>query len=168
MKIGCYLIVYSVMGYVVENVINLVYFGFWIDNSVLIGPYQPMYAIGVLLTLWFYNVIKPLRINRFFKLLFLWVVAVLFTGLSEWVSGSLYEYFYHALLWDYQLSFSVCRHPYVCIFPTTLFGLMAVFSVLVVHPFVRQFSMLIPRYVKGVVILIFIADIIYTYYEVLR
>lgn len=163
------LIIYSILGFLLERVINLIFLGSFLDNSVLVGPYQPMYGLGVMLTLVFYKQFKDTFsvLNPLVSFLIFWVAATLFTGLSEYASGTLYEYFYDSILWDYGATFSVCENPYVCFLPTSIFGLLALFTVIYVDPFIQQFQAKIPKTLTMIFIIIFIIDYIYTYWGVL-
>ncbi len=166
MKILFYLIVYSVLGFVLERIINLVAWGIWYDNSVLIGPYQPMYGLGIVFTLQVWLFLKRFKVSLALKYSLLIVSAIMITSVTEYVSGSLYEYFYNDVLWDYRLTFTFCQGPYTCWFPTMLFGFLATFTVLYVHPMLDSFMLVIPKWVKYIIVLVFLLDVIYTYYEV--
>ncbi|MFW6319815.1 MAG: putative ABC transporter permease, partial [Bacillota bacterium] len=158
----------SFLGFVLERIINVVYYRTWLDNSVLYGPYQPMYGLGVISTLIFYQlIIKQKRVAFSLKAIITVVVAIIFTGISEYLSGTLYEMIYDKQLWNYQSSFSLCSHPYVCIIPTGLFGILSALTVVYIHPIIAMISRAIPRLIKYAIIGIFLLDVIVTYYEVI-
>jgi uncharacterized membrane protein len=169
MKFMMSLIIYSVLGFLLERLINLIFLGGFYDNSVLVGPYQPMYGFGVVFTLVFYEYFKARlhKISPFLRFLLLWGVATLFTGVSEYISGTLYEAFYGAILWDYGQTFSVCTNPYVCFLPTSIFGLLALFTVVYIDPFIQMFQTRIPKTLTYIFVGIFVFDYIYTYWGVL-
>jgi uncharacterized membrane protein len=168
MKPLLYLIIYSFFGFLLERIINILFLGGFYDNSVLYGPYQPMYGLGVVLTLYAYLMIKKIPIKwPFVEFLLIWLLAILFTGFSEYISGTLYEYFTGIVLWDYSLTFTWCTNPYSCFLPTSIFALLAVFTVIYIHPFISMFLKFIPRIIKWLVILAFLIDVILTYKEVL-
>ena len=56
-KYFIYLLVYSFGGYVLERIINLIAFGKWVENRVLIGPYQPLYGAGIVLAILVYDLL---------------------------------------------------------------------------------------------------------------
>ena len=56
-KYFIYLLVYSFGGYVLERIINLIAFGKWVENRVLIGPYQPLYGAGIVLAILVYDLV---------------------------------------------------------------------------------------------------------------
>ena len=121
-----YLLFYSFGGFLLERIINVVFLGYWYDNSVLLGPYQPLYGSGVLLTIIFVDVVyvRMKRIKGIYKEIILIIMAILFTGLVEAITGYGFEYFFGLHLWDYGNTFP-CRLEYICIYPTSLFGVIS-------------------------------------------
>ena len=167
MKLLFYIIVYGFLGYLLERIINLIVYGFWLDNRVLYLPVQPMYGLGVVLTLIVYRYLMKRTLPSLIKWGTLLFIAVLFTALSEITSGLLYHYFYERLLWNYQTTFPMCYLPYVCLLPTSFFGILALFTVHYLHPYIEAFTFRLPRWlINGIVVLVFI-DYILTYKEVL-
>lgn len=168
MKPLLYLIIYSVFGFILERIINMIFLGGFYDNSVLFGPYQPMYGLGVVLTLYAYKVIRKLPIKwGLVKFLLIWIFAVMATAFSETVSGLLYEHFYDVVLWNYSDTFPFCTSAYSCLIPTSIFGLIAVFTVIYIHPLISILVKFIPRVLKWLIIFVFLIDVILTYKEVL-
>lgn len=165
-KYFLYLLLYSIGGFILERIINLIFLGYWYDNSVLFGPYQPLYGAGILMAIIFYDIFLRRMSNRVLKYFLLLVVAIITTGISEAVTGYGYEYFYGEGLWNYG-SFFPCSLPYVCIYPTSLFGGISFLVIVFVHPFVRGFLKATPkfliRWVFRISLLVFVIDIIYTF-----
>ena len=160
--------VYSFLGYGLERIINVFAFGRWLDNSVLYGPFQPMYGIGVVLAVALWHVLRKTELTPALKVLFLCIGAVLFTYASEMLSGTLYERLYGVKLWDYRLTFDLwCDHPYSCFIPTTLFGFLAAFTAMVVHPDIAKWADRIPLWQGFLLLGVFIADWYFTYSEAL-
>ena len=158
-----YIIVYGFLGYVLERIVNLVFLGFWLDNSVLFMPVQPMYGLGVVGTVLISRKIRTYSLRKPLEITLLMIAAILATAASEAVSGELYEWLYDRRLWDYGDTFSFCTYPYVCIIPTGLFGILSGLSVLWVHPFIKSLAKAFPRKLILGAILIFVLDFIHTY-----
>ena len=158
-----YIIVYGFFGYVLERVINLVFLGVWLDNSVLVMPIQPMYGLGVVGAILIYSQIRKLKLSKVSEITLRMIAAVFTTALSETLSGELYEWLYDKSLWDYGNTFSMCTYPYVCVLPTGLFGILSGLTVLFVHPYIKAYTKAFPRFlIIGVIGLVAI-DFIYTY-----
>ena len=158
-----FLIFYSVGGFILERIINLVFLKEWYDNSVLIGPYQPLYGFGVLLTIIFFNTVylKLRDMKDIYKETILIIVAIFFTGLSEAVTGWGFEFVFDVHLWDYGDTFP-CAYEYVCLIPTTLFGIISYLVVKYFHPLVKFHIERISNILFYIILVIFVTDVIYT------
>jgi uncharacterized membrane protein len=162
-KYFVYLLVYSFGGYALERIINLIVYGNWVENRVLIGPYQPLYGIGILLSIIVHDFILKKYINnkkvRTFSLL---VITIITTGISEAVSGFGYEYLYDVSLWDYNLYFT-CNLKYVCIIPTSLFGILSFFAIIILHPYIKTLEVIVSNKIARILFILFVIDIIVTF-----
>lgn len=158
-----YLIVYSVGGFILERIINLIVFGYWYDNSVLIGPYQPLYGAGVVLAIIIYDLLISKKIdNKVLRNLLLLLTAIFTTGLSEAVTGYGFEYLYGIGLWNYGLFFP-CQLEYICFIPTTLFGIGSYLVIKFIHPYIKKRLIYLPSYLFYIILTIFTLDIIITF-----
>ncbi len=167
MKTMFYLVVYGFLGYLLERIINLAVLGIWYDNRVLFGPVQPMYGLGVVMTIGLWSWLKKRPWPPSVNVVFLCLGAIVATMIVEHVSGTLHEHFYHHVLWDYRHTFPACRQPYTCWVPSGMFGLLAAFTAVAVHPHIVTFSRLIPRPIRHGVVVLFAIDFMVTYHEVL-
>lgn len=162
-----YLFVYSVGGFVLERIINLIFLGYWWDNSVLVGPYQPLYGNGVVLTILFYEFVWPkIKANNWIRHGIFIVVAILATALSEASTGIFYEAVTGITLWDYNQTFT-CSYPYVCVLPTSLFGVLSYGVVRWIHPHLKPLIDNVPNWIFYPLFAIVTIDIIYTAYELI-
>ena len=140
MRTVFYVVVYGFLGFTLERVINLVAYGEWYDNRVLTFPVQPMYGLGVVLALVIFRFMKRFPLNSVLRVALLFPIAILTTAFSEWLSGEGYELLGGGTLWDYGQTFSFCTYPYVCLLPTTLFGILSALAILFVHPAIEKAS----------------------------
>ncbi len=158
-----YLIVYGFFGFIVERIINIVFLGYYHDNSVLFLPVQPMYGLGVVITIYAYHHLRKLRLGHFGLFVLIMAIGISATMFSEHLSGTLYYRLYGLNLWDYRHTFSLCTRPYTCIIPSSLFGVLSVLTVVFIHPWVELFVKRIPQWLMGTVIVIVLIDYILTY-----
>ncbi|MBN2605576.1 MAG: hypothetical protein JXR62_07135 [Bacilli bacterium] len=159
-----FLLIYSIGGFLLERIINLVFYGKYFDNSVLIGPYQPLYGSGILMAIIIKDlIIDPKISNKIKNSVLLLITAIITTAIAEAVTGYGYAYLYNAMLWDYR-EFFPCAYPYVCIIPTTLFGIFSFLAIKYFHPFIESFEKIIPTYISFIAFVIFILDIISTFF----
>ena len=165
-KYFLYLIFYSIGGFILERIINLIAFGRWVDNSVLIGPYQPLYGAGILMAIIIYDLYLVRINNKLLKYILLLLVSIVTTGISEAVTGYGYEFLYGSGLWDYGATFT-CKLEYICVLPTSMFGVLSFLVVVFIHPSVRKIYKSIPKlFKKWIFRLIFVTvfiDIIITF-----
>lgn len=160
-----YIIFYGFLGFLLERILNCTLIGCY-DNSVLYGPIQPMYGIGVTVAIFVHEQLKRFRAPTWLHGITLVTAAVLATWASEITSGTLYEHFYGVRLWDYRDTFTVwCNQPYSCIIPTTLFGFLAAFTAVTVHRFVAPLLQVLPKWLSWSIIGLFFIDVILTYYS---
>lgn len=164
-KYFIYLMFYSVGGFILERFINLFFLGSFYDNSVLIGPYQPLYGAGILMAIIVYDFFLKHIPNNIVKYLSLLIVAIITTGISEAVTGYGMAHFYNMQLWDYRDYFPISLQ-YVGIIPTSLFGVLSFLVIVFIHPFVKRFLNLMPGVIRRnmfrILLFVFIIDIVYT------
>ncbi len=162
-KYFIYLLVYSFGGFVLERIINLIAFGEWVENRVLLGPYQPLYGAGILMAIILYDFVLEKHIsNKKLRTLALLVTAIITTGISEAVTGFGYEFLYGISLWDYNLFFT-CNLKYICVIPTSLFGILSFLAIYFIHPYIKMFEKTISNNVAKILFILFVIDIIVTF-----
>lgn len=139
------IVLYGFLGWVLERVINLVFLGYWLDNRVLHLPVQPMYGLGVALTILVWSRLKRRAMPFWLRFIALVPCAIVFTAMSELFSGHMHERLFGVVLWDYRDTFTLwCEQPYSCIIPTGLFGVLAAAVSVFLHPFVTAWLIAIP------------------------
>lgn len=162
-----YLLVYSVGGFILERIINLIFLQEWYDNSVLVGPYQPLYGNGVLLGVLFMEYVYPkIRTNTIIKEGTFILVAIAATALSEATTGYFFEWLTGIHLWDYGQTFP-CNLEYVCLLPTSLFGFFSYLVIKYLHPVFKPWLDRTPNTLFIPLLAIIIIDIVYTFYNLL-
>ena len=165
-KYFIYLMIYSFLGFILERIINVIFLGYYYDNSVLIGPYQPLYGVGILMAIIIYDLFLKRVDTKLVMYGLLLIVSIITTGLSEFITGEGYELITNTQLWDYNQTFN-CEYPYVCIFPTSLFGFFSFLVIVFIHPFVKLVIKNTPRlFIKWtfrIVLFVFVIDILYTF-----
>lgn len=166
-KYFIYLIIYSIGGFILERFINLFFLGSFYDNSVLVGPYQPLYGVGILMAIIIYDFFLIHITSKPIKYGLLLVVAIITTAISEAVTGYGMDALYSIQLWDYREFFPLSLR-YVGWIPTTLFGIFSFLVIAFLHPFLRKAVNVIPgifrRLIFRVLLLVFLIDIIYTFF----
>lgn len=122
---------YSFLGWFTETAYCGIAQKHFTNRGFLSGPLCPVYGFGALLVIY---LLEPLSEN----LLALFVGGMLLTSILEYLTGWLLETIFHTKWWDYsQHRFQI--HGRVCLLNATLFGILAVIVVRLLHPFIAQF-----------------------------
>lgn len=118
------------MGWCCECVYCSVPAGRFINRGFLNGPLCPVYGFGALAVI---HCLTPVN----FSLPLLFVCGLLVTSALEYFTGWLLETIFHAKWWDYSnMRFNIRGR--VCLLNSILFGLLGVFVMRVLHPFVGR------------------------------
>ncbi len=157
-----YFMFYSFGGWVLERIINLIFLGEWYDNGVLFGPYQGLYGVPVLVTIYLYEFHIKRIDNKYVKELLFVGTAVLFTYVSEYVTGTGYEYLTGRHLWNYS-DFLPCKGIYTCYLPSTLFGIVSYLIVKYLHPLVKGWFDEVKNNLIYLILVIYLIDAIITF-----
>lgn len=122
--------IYSFLGWCCECVYCSVPAGRFINRGFLNGPLCPIYGFGALAVI---HCLTPVN----FSLPLLFVCGLLVTSALEYFTGWLLETIFHAKWWDYSnMRFNIRGR--VCLLNSVLFGLLGVFVMRVLHPFVGR------------------------------
>ncbi len=160
-----YLIIYSILGFLLERLINIIFLGYYYDNSFLFGPWQPLYGsgvlIGIILIEKFKLLISPMK---WYKISIATLLSIVTTYLVEAITGYGFEYFFEMKLWDYRDTFGdKFGTQYVNLIASTLFGTLSFLVILFIHPFIKIGLNFLHINIRYIVCILFIIDIVYTF-----
>ena len=117
---------------------------------------------GLELSILFAEFIYPrIKQNKYVKEGFFILAAILFTAISEASTGYLFEWITGHHLWDYGDTFP-CRLDYVCVLPTSLFGVLSYLVVKFFHPLLKRWVDQTKDYIVYPLLVLFTVDVIYT------
>ena len=161
-----YFFFYSIGGWALERLINVIFLGYWLDNGVLFGPYQGLYGVPVVLTIIVYDHYLLKLKNKYILELSFVAVAIIFTYASEGLTGIGYELLTGSQLWDYGQTF-VCKYPYICLLPSTLFGFVSYLIIRFLHPIFKRLLDGIKSIYLYILSAIYLFDVIITFARLL-
>lgn len=121
-----YFFCYAIMGYLVEvGYCSLIEKRF-VNRGFLYGPYLPIYGFGAIsiLLLFQYWAAHPVIV---------FLLTVVLTSILEYITSFLLERLFKAKLWDYS-TYRFNLHGRICLLNSTLFGLLGLIVIYVVHP----------------------------------
>ena len=131
-----YFVIYSVLGWCCEFVYNGILDKKLSNSGFMYGPYCPVYGVGAICVLY------PLMPLKKYPIL-IFVVGVIITSAIEYFTSWIMEKLFHTRWWDYShYKFNI--HGRVCLLNSTLFGIMCLVAVYIVHPRVEAIVHSIP------------------------
>lgn len=167
MKYIRYYLFYSFGGFILERIINLFAYKEWYDNSVMIGPYQGLYGLPIVLTILSYDLFINRIKHDYLKEFLLLSIAIILTALSEYLTGTIYLKLTGISLWNYSLYFPLSA-KFIGFIPTTLFGIASYVFIKWGHPYIKKGILLIPDLIIYIISCIYIIDWVYTCVHILK
>lgn len=127
----CYLFIlfmlYAIIGFVIEVINSLIHQKKFVNRGFLIGPYIPIYAIGVMLILY---LLKDYTGN----ILVLFILSSVICMTLEYLTSYIMEKLFNARWWNYS-NRKYNLNGRVCLETTIPFGLGGTLAVYFVNPF---------------------------------
>ena len=131
----CYLAVlffiYSFIGYLVEVIyVSITEKRFAINRGFLIGPYLPIYAVGILSMVLLLQKYKD-------DLFVLFAMSVVICSIIEYFTSYLLEKIFNLRWWDYsELKFNI--NGRICLLNSAFFGFAGVLGVRYINPYISN------------------------------
>lgn len=157
-------ILYSICGWIVEEIDMLIVERKLVNRGFLIGPYCPIYGFGCLAFVFL--------LNRYLEdPLALFVMAVVICAILEYVTSYLMEKIFKTRWWDYSdQPFNI--NGRICLGTLILFGIGGLAVCYLVHPFFIGILNSIPTTILNIIaiilLLIFILDNIVSFNIILN
>ncbi|MGH4036818.1 MAG: putative ABC transporter permease [Sphaerochaeta sp.] len=129
-----YFFIYSVVGWIVEVSYCGVLNKHLTNRGFLKGPYLPIYGFGGMAIAY---AIKPLLANTAAPSnpLSVFIGAALICSFIEYLGSWILEKAFKVKLWDYK-NYKINLNGRVCLVNSVLFGLLGLFVVYILHPFI--------------------------------
>lgn len=132
----------------------------WTNRGFLNGPVIPIYGFAALTIL-----LATIPVKESIPHIF--VLGALAASLMELVTGSTMERLFHVKYWDYS-DLPLNYHGYVCFYVSLFWGLLAIFTVRVIHVPVETFLLKIPNRIVEIVSFLCMAIFAFDFSESLR
>ena len=145
---------YSTCGWLVETVGEFFKSRKIVNRGFLIGPYCPIYGYGVILI--------TLLLSKYKDDIFLtFILAMVISGILEYLTSYLMEKIFHARWWDYtRLRFNI--NGRICLETLILFGLAGPITLCLINPVIVSGINFIPEIplhiLAGFVFIMFVID----------
>lgn len=162
--LGYYFFIYSLLGWLMESTINTIRQKTFVNRGFLVGPYCPIYGVGMC---FIYLTCLPYITS----LPFVFFNGLFFATLLEYLTGYVMEKLFHAKWWDYS-HFKYNLHGYICMHISLAWGILTVLFIEVIHPVIVSLISCIPIsagciLLSGLCFLFFI-DLIYSIYTAFK
>ena len=152
-------IIYSVLGWIMECTLGVIEKHKFVNRGFLIGPYCPIYGVGV--------VSVSLLLSRFSNnIILLFILSTVICGTLEYFTSYIMEKLFNARWWDYsKRKFNI--NGRVCLETLLPFGFISSFIICVANPWMLDKLYMIPRNVLNYVVIglfaIYIIDCIVSF-----
>ena len=125
-----YFIIYSFLGWVMESIVRTISEKKLINTGFLHGPFCPIYGIGAIILFAFLDKFEN-------NLILLFFVAIIVLTIWEYIVGWMLEKLFDTKYWDYsKQKFNIQGR--VCLTNSICWGILGVFLVKYIHPFIKN------------------------------
>ncbi len=141
-QIAWYFMIYSLAGWIIEEIYHAVNKGIIVNRGFLNGPLCPVYGLGALSIFAMSALIGQRGGGEQIENIPLWILfigGVILATMIELIAGFLLDKLFHARWWDYSdKPFNL--HGYICLEFSLIWGLIITFAMRVIQPYIRLHS----------------------------
>lgn len=154
------------IGFILETTLKTFFFHN-MNNGIMYGPWIPVYGFGCCLIIAIMRfVFNRIKVNRVVKIFLVFLLSFFVLTILEFIGGFLIEKIFNHVFWDYSdLKFNFGH--YIALEISLVCGVMSLFIIYVLKPFVDLIIKKIPSFCTYFVFLIFIIDFCYTFVSLL-
>ena len=154
-------LIYSILGFILETSVKLLLFPD-MNNGFLYGPWIPVYGFGVCIIIFIMRfVFNRFKVNRFIKIVLLFVISTFTLTLLELMGGHLIELLTGEIFWDYSdLKFNFGH--YIALEISLIWGTMSLVITYIIKPITDKIIKKIPSSITYSVLSIFLIDFVIT------
>lgn len=155
---------YSFFGWICETIYCSIGQRKFVNRGFLNGPFCPIYGFGaIILTL----CLSDFKNN----IILLFLLSAILMSILEYITSYVMEKMFHARWWDYSKNkFNI--NGRVCLKNSTMFGLMSVIFIEVIHPFIYNivagWSYGLVRNIAIIMLSYFIVDLVVSIITVMK
>lgn len=161
-KILCYFIMYSFLGWCLESVYKTILEKKPVNSGFLYGPFCPIYGFGAIIML--------LLLQKLTNIFIIFIVCSIVLTIWEYIVGVLLEKIFKTKYWDYSdLKFNI--NGRICLKNSIYWGMLGVIFTMLIHPEIKSLVELIPNktlfYIDIIVYIVFFTDVIISITKIL-
>ena len=160
-----YFSIYSFFGWICEVIYCSIPAKKFINRGFLKGPVCPVYGFGAMFVIY---IMKWINIK---STILVFIFGGLIASIIEFIADILLEYVFHTRLWNYSdRKFNIKGR--VCLLNSTLFAVLSVILIKIVHPFVLdivvRLSSITIIIISSLCVILFLIDLVLTVREVIN
>ncbi|GAA0821329.1 putative ABC transporter permease [Clostridium tertium] len=165
LNIILYFSIYSFFGWICEVIYCSIPAKKFINRGFLKGPVCPVYGFGAMFVIY---IMKWINIK---STILVFIFGGLIASIIEFIADILLEYVFHTRLWNYSdRKFNIKGR--VCLLNSTLFAVLSVILIKIVHPFVLdivvRLSSITIIIISSLCVILFFIDLVLTVREVIN
>ena len=152
-----YFFLFSILGHFIES-----FFFSGGDSGILLGYWTPIYGIGTIIILLINKYISKFNLNKFLKVLILFLSSMIILSTMEALGGYLIKWIFDMELWNYSnYKFKIGR--YTALEMSLVWGLSSFLLIYIIKPLIDKIISKVPKILTYILIILFIVDIITTF-----
>lgn len=157
-------LIYSFLGWTMEVILELIKTKKFVNRGFLVGPYCPIYGVGVLLITFLLDGYKS-------DIKIVFIFAILLCGILEYSTSYFMEKLFKARWWEYsQYKFNI--NGRICLEILVMFGIGGCLAIYIINPLMLTYLNVIPSLVLTIIciiaLIIFVLDNIISYDIILQ
>ena len=133
------------IGFILETTLKTFFFHN-MNNGIMYGPWIPVYGFGCCLIIAIMRfVFNRIKVNRVVKIFLVFLLSFFVLTILEFIGGFLIEKIFNHVFWDYSdLKFNFGH--YIALEISLVWGVMSLFIIYVLKPFVDLIIKKIPSF----------------------
>lgn len=159
-KLGVLFYLCSILGYLYELILSLIFDGKLLSHGILFGPWLPIYGTGALLIT---------LLNKYRKKpLLIFMISFFITGMLEYICGYLLLHFLNMRLWDYRGWF-LNIDGFVCFISAFCFGIGGLLIIYYLMPLInkmlKKVNIKLIKIILTILSIVFLIDILFAIFK---
>lgn len=159
-----YFFICSILGFLLETCFYTLFK--WDGGSgILYGPWTPVYGIGAIIIIIFFDFIfKKINTNKFSKFIIFFVSICIFLSIIELIGGILIEQIFNITFWDYS-NHKYHIGKYISLEMALVWGLASTLFIFLLRPLIDKFIYKIPKIITYILIILIVIDTFFTIFN---
>ena len=125
--------IFSIFGFIFESIISII-FNHKFNSGFLIGPYTPIYGLGIIIIILINKYLDKKKLTKFKKVVLTIIINTTLLTLIELIGGYLIKWIFNKSLWNYT-SLPLHIGKYISLEISILWSIMSLIFLYYIKPF---------------------------------